>query len=462
MFLKEENIKNMNECVYKVKGMHCASCEVLIEKTILDLYGVQAVDASTGKGEVTIEYENDVPTVKKLNHLFKKDNYLFLEKSVSEIAENSSLARGMLIAAIIILVFLGLNKMGFSNLINVSSTSTLPAFFIFGLLAGFSTCAALVGGIVLSMSKQWSELYSNAKGSFTPHVLFNFGRLISFTILGGVLGAVGGSLQLSLSFTSGLVLVVSFLMLGLGLQMLGVKSFSGFQFAAPKFITRYVADEKNFNGKYMPFLMGAATFLLPCGFTITAQGMALLSGSAVKGALIMVMFVLGTMPALLGIGLTSIKFSENHHFALQFSRVAGILVLFFAIFNINNQLNFLGLPSFNSFQNIISVQQPVDAALLKDLPPIVDGKQILKMNASSSGYDPANLKVRVGIPVRWEITDTGTSGCTNAVIARDFLSAPVNLTPGKTSIAEFTPQAIGSYRFSCWMGMVRGSIEVVN
>ena len=236
----------------------------------------------------------------------------------------------------------------------------------------------------------------------------------------------------------------------------------GFQFALPKFLTRRVADEKNFAGEYMPFLMGAGTFFLPCGFTISAQGVALISGSFVNGALIMMAFVLGTTLPLMLIGLASTKSLTNPMLAGQFSRVAGLIVIFFAIFNINNQMILLGLPSLNNI-NFVAVGARHGEPLQKEknLPSVIDGKQILRMNASARGYDPANLKVKAGVPVKWEITDTGTSGCTNAVIARDFLSEPVRLTSGQTSIAEFTPQNVGIYRFSCWMGMVSGSIEVV-
>ena len=94
--------------------------------------------------------------------------------------------------------------------------------------------------------------------------------------------------------------------------------------------------------------------------------------------------------------------------------------------------------------------------------PIVNGKQILKMEASSSGYSPNYFKVKAGILVRWEIKDIGTSGCTNAVISRSLFDGPINLTPGQTSIKEFTPIKPGKYKFSCWMGMVSGLIEVVD
>ncbi len=83
------------------------------------------------------------------------------------------------------------------------------------------------------------------------------------------------------------------------------------------------------------------------------------------------------------------------------------------------------------------------------------------MDASASGYKPNYFKVMVGVPVRWEINDTGTSGCTNAVISKSLFDGEINLTPGKVSIKEFTPLWPGKYKFSCWMGMVSGIIEVV-
>ena len=122
--------------------------------------------------------------------------------------------------------------------------------------------------------------------------------------------------------------------------MLDVPGFRKLQFSMPKFITRKIADEKNFKGKYMPFIMGALTFFLPCGLTITAQTIALLSGSWIQGSLIMGFFALGTAPMLLFIGLSSVTFFSR---SVTFSKVAGFLVLFFALFNIINQMNFWGV-----------------------------------------------------------------------------------------------------------------------
>lgn len=463
----------LNFVSYSAKGMHCASCELLIEKKILALDGIKSVEASTNKGVVQIGYKNGKkPSAKKLNNIFEKDGYQFFdlnEKTTKDKVNWSDYLNSGAIAAVVILAFIILSNSGFSGLVSISEKSSLPVFFLFGILAGCSTCAALVGGIVLSMSKTWKEKYSaNDNNMFgnpiAPHLLFNFGRIISFTLLGGLLGAVGSRFQLSFGFTSALILIISIAMFILGLQMLGVKTVT---FSLPKQVTRFSSNENNFAGKYGPLLMGSATFLLPCGFTMSAEGIALLSGSIFGGALIMLAFALGTAIPLLAIGLSSLKFFENKTLAGNFSRVAGILVIFFALFNINNQLNFWGLPSFSNLSSTVqiigknSINTNNNNKDDKDLPPLENGKQILKMSASSTGYIPNVLKVRSGIPVVWQITDTGTSGCTNAILARDFLKEPIQLTPGKMSTVEFTPTSKGTFRFSCWMGMVNGTIEVI-
>lgn len=295
--------------------------------------------------------------------------------------------------------------------------------------------------------------------------MFNAGRLISYGVFGVILGTIGSKLSLSLKFGSVLTLIVSFIMILLAFQMFNLKGFDKFQFRLPKFITRSIADESNFKGRYMPFIMGALTFFLPCGFTLTAQGLALLSGNFLQGGLIMFLFALGTLPMLLIIGFSSVRFSQNPQWSKKFLKIAGILVLFFALYNINAQLNVLGISSLSDLKiktNTPTTIQTNVPLVEEGLPPIVDGKQILKMDASSNGYTPNYLKVRIGIPVQWEITDKGTSGCTNAIISQSLFDGNIPLINGQTSIKEFTPTSVGKYKFSCWMGMISGVIEVVN
>ena len=469
----------IKEQKYFVKGTHCASCEILIEKKLLEEKNIEAVEASSQRGEVLVEYKGEKLSANFLNKLFQKEGYTFSEKHASTSSNirhseeeknpksSYDIIMAVIIGVLVIFGFLFLNKLGFSNWVNVGETSSLPAFLLLGLLAGLSTCAALVGGLVLSMSKQWNEVYADkntATQKATPHLMFNAGRLVSYALLGGVLGAIGSKLQLSVSFGAILVLGVSVLMFFLALQMMGVKAFQKFRLSMPKSMTRYVANEKNFKGKQMPFVMGALTFFLPCGFTITAQGLALISGSFVQGSLIMLSFALGTLPVLLFIGLSSAKLVNNRKLSEKFLKTAGVVVLFFALFNANNQMNVLGYSSIGDFlgKTAQSANNNGGNGNKEGLPPIINGKQVIKMDASASGYSPNYFKVKVGVPVRWEITDKGTSGCTNAVISNSLFSGSIDLTPGQTSVKEFTPQKAGKYKFSCWMGMVSGIMEVVD
>ena len=453
------------ERVYYVDGMHCATCEILIEKKLLELDNVHSVEASTSKSRVLVEYEGQAPGVGRLNKLVEPEGYSF---TLSPPAKHSgSRWASYLKVAIAVVIAVGLivllQKAGLSRLVTVNSKSTLPAFLLLGLVAGFSSCAALIGGIVLSMSKQWGEIYSPddpLKKRLEPHLLFNTGRLISYALLGAVLALVGGSLRLTPSLSATLVLVISFVMIVLGLQMIGVRFLQRFQFTMPKSITRYVADETHFKGRYMPFVMGALTFFVPCGFTVTAQSFALLSGKPLQGALTMLFFALGTLPMLLIIAFSSVKFLEKPRLANTFLKVAGVIVLFFALFNINNQLVVLNAPNLSDLVNSGSAMNNTGNA--SSLPPVVNGKQVINMEAFGYGYEPSDLTMRAGVPVRWEIKDRGTSGCTNAIISKDLFPGQITLTPGKTSVKEFTPKKPGRYKFSCWMGMVSGTINVID
>lgn len=470
----------MKKYTHKIKGMHCTSCELLIEKKLIELPEIEAVDASAAKGEVTIYYQDKRPTEEKINELLEGDGYCLCETGefLGQTATVSTGLKGLLtsvvIAGAVFAGFLLLNRLGLSGLVNVSASSSLPAFFFFGLLAGVSTCAALTGGIVLSMSQQWQEGYAkndSLSEKMKPHVLFNAGRIASYALLGAILGVIGNKLQLSLTFSALLVIAVSIFMILNGLKMVGVKALQGFQIALPKSLAHKATDQKNFQGKYMPLIMGFLTILLPCGFAITTESLALLSGNMVQGALIMAAFALGTAPGLLAIGFSTVKMGSSSK-AATFSKIAGALVLLFAFFNINSQLNVLGLPSLNNFSLKASANAQTDgignrksivaAVDTSGLAPVVNGKQLLQMQASARGYSPNYFKVKAGIPVRWEITDTGTSGCTNAVMSNSLFEGQIALTPGQVSVKEFTPTKTGRYKFSCWMGMITGAIEVIN
>ncbi|MFH1451433.1 MAG: sulfite exporter TauE/SafE family protein [bacterium] len=455
---KQINGQKVGRKTYFVQGMHCGSCEVLLERKIVELEGVKRASASLSKGQVVLDCQSECPSVSLLNDLFKEEKYVFSEgrPSVkkSKIKEAVTITTAVLLA---VTIFFGLNRFGLTKMVNVSSSSSLPTFFILGLVAGVSTCAALVGGIALAISSGYPKELSLWE-KIKPHLVFNGARLFSYTGVGFLFGALGKETRPSLAFSFVLVVIVSLFMLFWALGALGISFFRRFNAVGPKAVTRYIT------GKKAPFLLGALTVLLPCGFTITAEGMALISGSAFQGGLIMFFFALGTLPALLLITFSAIKFSASN-LSQQFTKAAAVLILIFSFYNINSQLNAVGLPSFNDLGGGAGEKDGIDllqeGIIENELPVIIDGKQVLKMDVSSFGYKPNRFKVRLGVPVRWEITDKGANGCTNAIISRDFFPDTIELRPGETSVKEFVPQKLGRYKFSCWMGMIVGSIEVV-
>ena len=430
-----------HEVNFQVAGIHCASCALIIERKLLELPDIHS--ALANGNEVSITYLRKQPSPHELNALFAEEGYKFFLKTGDSVVKNEPVNWLIVTFSLILsgLLYLLIEKLGLVSLFKVDASSSLPSFIIFGFLAGVSTCAALLGGIVLTLSKSWSDREQSKP--YRPHLYFNLGRLLSFSILGAILGGVGAAIRPSPLFTAIIIFAVSIIMLLVAAQMLGIYFNFKIGIRSPKFITRYIISNKS----WTPFLIGIFTLLLPCGFTLTAQSLALVSGSAVQGMLIMLSFATGTFLPLLLIGIGSTRLYENKSRSLTFSRIAGILLLIYTIFNVRAGLNLIDFKTNNSPQANVSSDDTAET-------------QVIRMEANAQGYSPNYFKVKAGAPVRWEIYDSGTSGCTNAVISRNLFSDEIRLEKGKTAIKVFTPQKSGKYRFSCWMGMVSGVIEV--
>ena len=200
----------MKEVTYFVQGTHCASCELVIEKRLLEFPGVEFADASAGRGCVLIRYADAKPSAADLNKIFQDRGYTFGEGANQNSDKAHRHAAPYLVAAAVIIILYFANRLGLAGFVNVTEKSSLLMFLVLGLLAGVSSCAALVGGLVLSLSKQWSSSASANVGfirKISPHVYFNVGRLISLAVFGAVLGALGSVLRFSPSVTAVLIFV---------------------------------------------------------------------------------------------------------------------------------------------------------------------------------------------------------------------------------------------------------------
>ncbi len=451
----------MNKTTIPIKGMHCRSCELLIEEELKTVSGVKKVQVSWKRACADVYYEGEEVNNNEIMRVIEQAGYkIGIEEKKPLFSKNLEDYVEVAVASVaLFFLYIFLNIFGLNQFFNVSTASPtgLIPIFLIGLTAGFSTCMALIGGLILGVSARFSEKHPDAKTliKFKPHIYFNTGRIVSYVFLGGVIGTIGSLFQLS-SFSLGLMtLGVALVMLTLGLQLTGLfPRISSAGFTIPNGISRLLGINKHQKNTYShrnSFTLGALTFFLPCGFTQAMQLLAISSGSFWKGATIMGIFALGTAPGLLGIGgITSIL---KGFFAQKFFRFAGVVVAVLALYNMQNGLNLMGLPT------IFPLSSGSNALALSNTPNIVNGSQIIKMTQSGNGYSPNVLTVVKGIPVKWIITSVNPNSCASSIIAQK-LNIRKNLVLGE-NVIEFTPTNTGKIPFSCSMGMYTGVINVV-
>lgn len=443
---------------FYVTGMHCASCELFIERALRNTKGVRKVDISLNSNTVYVEYEDTV-SVDELNKAIGVNGYSLSEnkvdKSKNENPQTNQSDLSIIIFPVLVLILLVIifGRKTLLGAVNISSTSSLPLIFLFGIIAGFSSCAALTGSIVLSLSEKWNETFSKS-ASFSqrikPHLMFNIGRLISFAILGAILGLVGQKFKVSGLLTSALIVLVSIVMIVLALQMIGVKGLKNFKISLPKKVTGKVSDDKNFNGVFGPFIAGFLTVFLPCGFTLIAEGTAILVSNPLRSSFIMLFFVLGTTLPLLLIGLFSVELMRNSKIKETFSKVAGVIIILLAFYNINTQLN---------LTRLLQVSDKTDNNSSQTQNSNV---QVIRTTYTyAKDISPSSFEVKKGIPVRFEVVvkDNGF-GCMSTIMIPGLFNKSLLLTKGKTLIMEFTPTKAGVYQITCAMGVPRGTLTV--
>lgn len=327
----------MKTYTFHVHGMHCKACVALTESELEDVPEVSRATSSLERLTVEVTGEFGDKTAEHiaadLSEVLKPHGYTLSVERRKYLVNWSDFKLAIPIAVGFIAVFIGLQKLGIVNLVTTSRVSYGTAFLI-GLIASVSTCMAVVGGLVLSMSANFAKEGDKVR----PQVLFHVGRLVSFFVLGGVIGVLGASFQLGATGTFVLSFIVAIVLLILGINLLDVFPWSKkLQPTMPSFIGKRVHGLKNLNHTLTPLLVGIATFFLPCGFTQSMQLYALTTGSFWNGALIMLTFAIGTLPVL---GLLSFSSLGIHKKAQSgvFFKTAGLVVIFFGLLNLVNAL----------------------------------------------------------------------------------------------------------------------------
>ena len=184
--------------------------------------------------------------------------------------------------------------------------------FIIGILTSIH-CVAMCGGINISQCVPHMENLANGNklASLKPSILYNAGRVISYTVIGGIVGGLGSVVSFS-GWAKGLVAIIAgIFMVIMGLNMLNIFPWlRKFSPRLPKIFAGKINAEKQGNNK-SPLYIGLLNGLMPCGPLQAMQLFALSTGSPIKGALSMLLFSLGTVPLMFGLGALSSLLSKR-------------------------------------------------------------------------------------------------------------------------------------------------------
>jgi uncharacterized protein len=332
----------MNKYKLHVSGTHCASCKILIEDILGEQDFIKNIEVNLKNETVSLESEKELGIlVSTLNEKIKPHKYSFSVEKISNTKDNDVLWQALPIGLLVLAVFFYLQKSGILN-IGIGGEVTFTTSFIIGLIASVSSCLAIVGGLVLSLSAKVSEDKVSDTKTFT---LFHLGRIASFALLGGILGLMGNAIGINFTITTILGIIASVIMLLLGLNLVGVLEKSKITLPSGIFNFFRRIEHKTLT----PLVVGFATFFLPCGFTQSMQVTALSSGSFTSGMMIMLSFALGTLPMLALLSFGSASFAHSKYAPLFF-KSAGVVVVGLGIFALLSGL--VGLGIINPFFSI--------------------------------------------------------------------------------------------------------------
>jgi uncharacterized protein len=349
--------------------------------------------------------------------------------------------------------------------------TNLLAIFITGLITGGLSCMAVQGGLLATTIAQREEERLKKKvttGQAIPIFSFLVAKLFAYTLFGLLLGFIGSAFQLSLMANTIMQLLIAAFMIGTALNILNVHPvFRYFVIQPPRFLTRLVRKQSKSTHLnkasrvegdiFAPAILGALTVFIPCGTTQAMMALAMVSGSPLSGAAILFAFVLGTSPVFFLLGYFATKLGDILH--EKFMKLAAFVILFLALFNLNNALYLTGSNfTIDSFakdiwcvlsycaDNNAAAQNPTDVA---------------EIVFEAEGYNPNNLTVRKGATITLNLNNISGSGCTQSFTIPSLGIQKV-VPIGNSDTVTFTaPGTPGPIAFMCSMGMYRGIINVI-
>ena len=421
---------------FYIEGMTCSGCERTLEHTVSRLEGMHEVRADRQKGQLDTDFSLPC-TQEQVIQAVRKAGY--------EVVEGPQRKSDALYLLIILMgLYVIADQLGWTEIFQVFPAvngQQLGHFTLFltGLLTSVH-CLAMCGGLNLAQSMS-GEDRRPIRGS----LLYNLGRLTSYTLIGGILGFIGEAAAVTLHVRGMIGLAAGVFMLLMGICMLtGFSLPHLFRIKLPKgLVQKFLAASK-----YGAFSIGLINGLMPCGPLQSMQLFAIASGSLLAGAASMFFFCLGTIPLVLLFGATAgvLKMAWRK----KMLQLGCSLLILMGLFTVQNNLALTG----------VTLPWVGTGGESKPLVAAVDGDvQYVTTTLHANGFD--DIQVVAEIPVVWTIfaDEAALNGCNNALVLPAF-DQQVQLEAGTTTIT-FTPEKPGEYPYSCWMGMLRNTITVI-
>ncbi|MDR2379327.1 MAG: sulfite exporter TauE/SafE family protein, partial [Bifidobacteriaceae bacterium] len=279
--------------VVPIAGMTCKACETRVAKLLAGVPGVEGAKVSLAKGRAVIVSTRPVDP-ELLDAAIADAGYRVEASALPALTRDRAVWRDVLVAAAAVALaawaasFLDIGAL--TDRLSptaVPGPATLALIWALGVVASVSTCMALVGGLVLSVSARFAKANPDlgAGRRLRPQLMFNLGRIAGFGALGAVLGGIGGAVELNVHLLALAMIAVAAVMGLLGLKLTGLSPrLSRRAFTLPGAWAGWLgrAEGSRAYRDSTTLALGAATFFLPCGFTQAVQVYALSTGSALQ------------------------------------------------------------------------------------------------------------------------------------------------------------------------------------
>jgi sulfite exporter TauE/SafE/copper chaperone CopZ len=450
-----------------IGGMTCVNCQNKIEKKLAKTAGIKQAAVSYNDGTAEIVYDPSLVSVSEITGVIQKLDYTVKSEKEQKEAQTDRLV-GLVMVVIFLYVFL--ERFGILNMLAPSQLAEekmgYGMLFVIGLVTSVH-CLAMCGGINLSQSmspgkgeemltadpiSQSEAVKSSRLAAFVPTFLYNLGRVISYTAVGFAVGALGSVIIFSNAMQGVLKLVAGVFMLVMGLNMGGF--FPSLRRLIPR-MPKFIADKvnKRKGQSKSPLIVGLLNGFMPCGPLQAMQIYALSTGNPLAGALAMFIFSLGTVPLMFGLGAFGSVMGRK--FMGKAMTVGAVLVVVLGLSMLTQGWSLAGFAAGAPASEMRIETQPAAAGG----PVMEDGYQIIKSTLSARGYP--KITVQKGTPVRWVIDapEGSITGCNYRFWVAEY-GIEHTFKAGE-NIIEFMPEKAGVFPYTCWMGMIRSTITVV-